>query len=105
MFSHSSAMYPGDHSPPLLCIACHGGNSETVNWPSPQYQPDCGACHANDYEQDEHKKYEEQGITFFYSVDELSDCTTSCHEYTDSTLTKIKDSEPGPEHRVTDGDF
>jgi hypothetical protein len=102
-FSHHSAGYPGDHSQQLLCTDCHGGNSEIATWSSPQFQPDCASCHATDFDDSHHKKYVDPDT--FYSVGELHDCTGSCHVYTDSTLTQIKESEPGPEHRVTDGDF
>jgi hypothetical protein len=103
LFSHFSAAYPGDHSSPLLCTACHGGNSETVTWPSPQYQPDCASCHADEFEPDHHKIYENPDT--FYNLDQLRDCNGACHMYTDSSLTTIEKNRPGPEHRVTDGDF
>jgi hypothetical protein len=37
-------------------------------------------------------------------VDELRDCAGSCHFYTDSSLTTIKDRR-NSEHRSGDGDF
>jgi hypothetical protein len=102
-FRHSSPAYPGDHSGNLLCTACHQANSETVTWSAPAYIPDCAACHANDYEQGPHKKYENPDTP--YSVSELRDCTGSCHIYTDSSMTTIKKNRPGPEHQVNGGDF
>lgn len=41
--------YPGDHRVSLDCTDCHGGNSATVTWSAPAYQPDCAGCHASDY--------------------------------------------------------
>ena len=40
-----------------------------------------------------------------YTVSELRDCTGSCHVYTDSSMTTIKENRPGPEHRISAGDF
>ena len=51
----------------------------------------------------EHKKYDSPS-TVYYSVSELRDCAGACHEYTDNTLTTIKENRNG-EHRATDGDF
>jgi len=74
-----------------------------VNWSAPAYVPDCAACHANDFKQGPHKKYENPDT--FYSVSELRDCSGSCHLYTDSGLTTIKNRRPGPEHRTTSSSF
>jgi len=49
IFRHLSATYPGDHRAALQCADCHLGKAEAVPWPNPTYQPDCAACHANDY--------------------------------------------------------
>ena len=49
VFRHMSAAYPGDHAGNLTCTSCHNGNSATVVWPFPAYQPDCAGCHAGDY--------------------------------------------------------
>ncbi|HHJ13766.1 MAG TPA: hypothetical protein ENJ79_05220 [Gammaproteobacteria bacterium] len=100
VFRHSSGNYPGDHRRNLSCTRCHRNNSQTVTWPNPAYQPDCAACHANDYDQDEHKKYG----NVRYSVSELRDCSGACHEYTDSSLSTIRKRRSG-EHRVSDGSF
>jgi predicted CXXCH cytochrome family protein len=102
-FRHSSPTYPGDHRGNLLCTACHKANSEVVTWSAPAYKPDCAGCHANDFESGPHKKYENPDAR--YNVSELRDCSGSCHIYTDSSMTSIKESRPGPEHRVNGGDF
>jgi hypothetical protein len=102
-FMHASPGYPGDHSRQLACTDCHAGNAEIVTWSFAAYQPDCAGCHAGDYETGPHKKYENPDTP--YTVSELRDCTGACHVYTDSSLTTIKDSRPGPEHRVNANDF
>jgi hypothetical protein len=48
-FDHAGTAYPGDHRRALNCTDCHGGNSQTVTWTHPAYQPDCAGCHANDF--------------------------------------------------------
>jgi predicted CxxxxCH...CXXCH cytochrome family protein len=51
-FQHTTLTYePLDHRAILNCnnSRCHAGNSETVNWQSPQYIPTCAGCHANEY--------------------------------------------------------
>ncbi|MDH5502068.1 MAG: hypothetical protein OEY72_13310, partial [Gammaproteobacteria bacterium] len=51
-FQHSALPYePLDHRRNLNCnnSRCHQGNSQIVNWQSPQYLPNCAGCHANDY--------------------------------------------------------
>jgi hypothetical protein len=101
-FNHMSSGYPGDHAANLSCVDCHGGNSETVTWQAPGYQPDCAGCHASDFKPDSHKKVDSP--TILYTVSELRDCTTSCHMYTDATFTTIEKLEPG-EHRVRDSEF
>jgi hypothetical protein len=103
-FLHLSAGYPGDHRRQLECVDCHGANAEPVTWPFAAYQPDCAGCHAGDFKPGPHKKYENPDVT--YNVNELRDCTGSCHVYTDATLTTIKDSRPaGSEHRVNANEF
>ena len=38
---------------PPSCTACHGSViSATVPWDFPAYQPDCAACHANDFQRE-----------------------------------------------------
>jgi hypothetical protein len=94
--------YPGDHGVSLNCTDCHTGNNETVNYQNAAYKPDCAACHANDYKTGPHKKHENPDAT--YSVSELRDCSGSCHIYTDSTLTTIKDTR-NREHSISDRGF
>lgn len=102
VYGHQGTNYPGDHRRNLACTRCHGGNSDPVTWDSPQYQPDCAACHASDFERDEHKKHENPDRD--YTVSELRDCSGSCHVYTNSSLEVIK-KRRNREHRVSDGDF
>jgi hypothetical protein len=85
-----------------VCRDCHLANSESSAWQFPAYQPDCAACHANDYKSDPHKKHENPDVR--YNVGELRDCSGSCHIYTDSSLGRIKKARSG-EHRVSDGEF
>ena len=101
-FRHSSPNYPGDHRGPPPCQACHTGNSETIAWPAPTYQPDCAGCHANDYDASHHKKVDSPRI--LYTVSELRDCSGACHEYTDATFTTIQRTRTG-QHRASDGGF
>jgi hypothetical protein len=97
------AFEPQDHRGNLDCTDCHGTNTEMVLWQSPAFQPDCAGCHAGDFRPGPHKKYENPDVR--YSVAELRDCTGACHVYTDATLTTIEKNRPGPEHRISDGDF
>jgi hypothetical protein len=101
-FRHQSADYPRGHRGGRDCRGCHATNRETPSWSRPGLQPDCGACHASDYERDEHKK--EERTETRYSVSELRDCTGACHLYVDASLTTIKKRRSG-EHRVRDGEF
>jgi hypothetical protein len=103
VFTHSSPTYPGDHRGNLDCTDCHTSNAEIVPWQFPAYQPECAACHVNDYKSGPHKKYENPDTR--YTVGELADCSGACHTYTDSSLTTIKKFRPGPEHRVSGNDF
>jgi predicted CxxxxCH...CXXCH cytochrome family protein len=106
-YSHIGLPYePLDHQLIVTCTnsSCHQGNNEIVIWPSPAYQPDCAGCHANTYEPGPHKKWETP-TTMYYTIDELRDCTGACHMYTDSSQTTIEKNRPGPEHRITNGDF
>ncbi|MCB1672506.1 MAG: hypothetical protein KDI29_15355, partial [Pseudomonadales bacterium] len=101
-FVHLTANYPGDHRANLACTSCHETNSEIVTWDFPAYAPDCAGCHANDYRSGEHKKVDTPRIN--YTVSELRDCAGACHEYTDTTLTTIREFRVG-EHRVRDSSF
>jgi hypothetical protein len=102
VFRHSSADYPGDHISSVGCTDCHQTNSQTATWTAPAYQPDCAGCHASRYKPGPHKKYESPDT--FYTVSELRDCAGACHMYTDSSLTKIKESRSG-RHRTNSGEF
>jgi len=101
-FEHSSSRYPGTHRGSVGCVACHTGNSQAIAWGSPGFQGDCAGCHAADFERDRHKKSEKP--TVYYTVNELRDCTGSCHVYADSTFGVIKQSR-AREHRVGAGEF
>jgi len=101
-YVHTGAGYPGDHRRALECNDCHTGNMETLIWPHPSYQPDCAACHANDFDMDEHKKVDTP--TIFYNVSELRDCEGACHRYTDGSFTTIERARTG-EHHVRDEEF
>ncbi|MGB1222381.1 MAG: cytochrome c3 family protein, partial [Alcanivoracaceae bacterium] len=83
IFRHSGAAYPGDHRGGLDCRDCHTNNNQVMNWQFPAYQPDCAACHASDYEPDEHRNA---------PVSQLRDCAGSCHQ-------------SNPEHSVNDKDW
>ena len=77
-FDHAGTAYPGDHRRRLNCVDCHGGNSQIVTWSNPAYQPDCAACHANDYRQgvDKHQNK---------TVSENRNCAGSgCHNVRDN---------------------
>ncbi|MDQ7015694.1 MAG: cytochrome c3 family protein, partial [Gammaproteobacteria bacterium] len=97
-FRHTTSSYPGDHRGGLACRDCHISNSEQIPWRFPAYQPDCAACHANDYNASEHQKTPNTN----YSVSELRDCSGACHEYNaNGTIRKQRFGE----HRVSDNDF
>ena len=100
-YRHLSANYP-DHGSSLACRKCHTSNNERISWPFAAYQPDCAACHAGDFEADEHKKVDNPRI--LYTAGELKDCSGSCHEYTDSSLTTIRKTRTG-EHSPRKGDW
>lgn len=100
-FVHSSI---GNHNPTVTCTDCHiGGNYSSDPWVFSQYAPDCAACHADDYLADKHKKTEVPG-TILYTVDELRDCSGSCHLYQDNNFTTIKEIRTG-EHQINANDF
>jgi hypothetical protein len=95
--------YPGDHRVAIDCTnaKCHSTNIDAATWNRPADKPDCAGCHYSQYKSDPHVKY---GNTR-YSADELKDCSGSCHEYTDSTLTVIRRTRNGPQHRLTSSQF
>jgi hypothetical protein len=103
-YRHTGLAYePQDHRDNFACTECHQNNSDVVNWQYPAFQPDCAGCHAGDYKSGPHKKTENPDTK--YTASELRDCSGACHIYTDSSLTTIKESRPGPEHRISGGDF
>jgi hypothetical protein len=101
-FEHSSSLYPGSHRSSVDCADCHQGNSQAIAWPSSSFRGDCAACHATDFERDDHKKSESP--TVYYTANELRDCTGTCHVYADSTFSEIRQSR-SREHRVSAGEF
>lgn len=101
---HTGLSYePLDHRVNLLRTASRRSNSETVNRSSPTNQPDCAGCHANDFRPGSHKKHENPDA--FYTASELRDCSGVCDMYTDSSMTTISRSRPGPEHRISGSGF
>jgi hypothetical protein len=99
-YSHTGAYWPGTHRSSVTCDNCHKG-LEVLPWPNPADKAFCGGCHKSNYRSDPHTKYG----NVKYTYDDLKDCTGACHIYTDSTLTTIKDSRPGPHHHPSDGAF
>lgn len=90
-----------NHSPGVNCDACHTTNTDDATWTTPSYRPFCAGCHFDDWKPGPHKKY----LDVKYTLDELKDCTTSCHEYEDATLSlPYKKERPG-KHRPSDSDF
>ena len=80
------------------CDNCHKSNTDDATWLNATYKPNCAGCHQSKWKSDPHKKYGDVK----YTLDELQDCTTSCHVYNDATLTPPpKESRPG-KHRITD---
>jgi hypothetical protein len=76
IYQHLGLTYePLDHSGNFDCTRCHQGNSETVNWPSPQYQPDCAGCHFADYR---------PGVDRHRGIENDRNCADSgCHSITE----------------------
>jgi hypothetical protein len=100
-YAHLSPAYK-PHNSGVTCASCHTTNSEVIAWPFAAYKPDCAGCHASRFKPNPHKKVDSPAI--YYTVAELRNCSGSCHVYTDSTLSSIKQSRTG-EHRSTDGGF
>jgi hypothetical protein len=73
-----------------------------INWQFAAYQPNCAACHADNYESGPHKKVDIPTIR--YTVGELQDCSGACHVYTDASLTVIQEIRNN-QHRVSDSAF
>jgi hypothetical protein len=101
-FKHVSAAYPGDHRAALTCIACHTTNSDQVPYSAPANIGSCGGCHAKDFKADAHPKTAKGDR---YTANELKNCSGACHVYSDSTLSALTKSMPGPHHRVSDATF
>ncbi|MCG6976895.1 MAG: hypothetical protein LJE56_10950 [Acidiferrobacterales bacterium] len=81
------------------CDNCHKSNTDDATWSSPTYKPNCAGCHQNKWRQDPHKKYGDVR----YTLTELQDCTTSCHIYSDATMTPPPvESRPG-RHTILNG--
>jgi len=99
-YTHTSPAYPGTHSRALACTDCHTTNSQTVPYRNAAYAPNCAGCHAANFKPDSHPKYG----NVRYTVAELRDCTGACHEYTDATLSKIKNNNSS-HHRVSSSSF
>jgi len=109
-FAHAAAgAYPGDHSAALAltCLSCHTTNQDTVTWRSPAYKPYCAGCHERNFSSGAHPHYVDSttGKTVNYKVSEIPNCSGACHVYTDQTLTKIKNTRSGPQHRVNGRQF
>jgi hypothetical protein len=93
---HSSQQF---RDAPIGCLDCHTGNNGMIPWRSPTYQPDCAGCHESEYKRGPHKKHETPDVKC--TVSELRDCGGSCHVYTNSPLSNIKDRR-NRQHRTTD---
>ena len=100
-YTHSTPYYK-THSSGVTCAQCHTGNNEVISWKAAAYKPDCAGCHASDFKPGEHKKVASPQV--LYTVSELRDCSGACHQYTDSTFTKISKTRTG-QHRSTSGGF
>jgi hypothetical protein len=92
-FRHSSQLFPGEHFD-VACSNCHTTNTAAVDWKVGIYKPDCAACHADDYEPQYHIKTINPA-TIFYTVNELTDCAGSCHEYVDNSFVSIRQIRAG----------
>ena len=100
--SHQSANYPGDHTGVNpACLTCHTGHSDAVPYRNATYAGSCAGCHSGNYSSSPHTKY---GTTK-YTVSDLRNCSGACHIYTDATLTTIKTTRNGPQHKVTARSF
>jgi hypothetical protein len=100
-YSHLSPAYR-PHQTGVLCISCHTTNNEVIAWQYAAYRPNCAGCHAGQFKPSEHKKVDTPAV--YYTVQELQDCSGSCHIYKDSTLSSIAESRSS-HHRSTDGSF
>jgi hypothetical protein len=100
-YTHLSPAYK-PHNSGVTCSSCHTTNSGVIAWQFAAYKPDCAGCHAARFKPSAHKKVDSPAI--YYTVAELKNCAGSCHQYTDSTFTKISRTRTG-HHRSTDGGF
>ncbi len=92
-FRHSSPGFPGEHFE-VACVSCHTTNTAAVDWKVGIYKPDCASCHADDYEPQYHIKTINPA-TIFYTINELTDCAGSCHEYVDNSFVSIRQIRAG----------
>lgn len=92
-FRHRSPLFPGEHFE-VACVACHTTSTAAVNWKVGIYKPDCAGCHADAYEAQYHVKTINPA-TIFYTVNELTDCASSCHEYVDNSFVSIRQIRAG----------
>jgi len=77
-------------------------NNKIPAWITPVYKPDCADCDANYLKPRYQKKYENPDVR--HSVSDPGNYLDSCHIYTDSLLTTIKDHRNG-EHQTRDAGF
>lgn len=91
-FTHDSPDYPGDHRTGVLCVDCHTTNNQVIAWPFPAYQPECAACHTDDYVPDSHKGVGDVPLP----ISDVADCSGSCH---------LKDGIQSNEHRASAGSW
>ena len=101
-FKHESTAYSGEHRTTLTCVNCHSSNSDQIPYASPANAGTCAGCHAAVFKAELHPKTQDGQN---YTPSELRNCSGACHLYTDSTLTKVARSIPGPYHRVSDAAF
>jgi len=106
-YSHTTPNYPTpDHPSNVTCTTCHTTNSSTIVWENASYKPDCAGCHADTFNSktpDKHMLYETPKT--YYNAGQLRDCTTSCHQWKDSSQTQQinkSDTQPG-EHGTNKG--
>ncbi len=100
-YVHTTASFPGQHRAALTCANCHTGNSELIPWQA-GLNSSCAGCHAAAFKPALHPKTT-TGLK--YTVNELSDCTSACHVYSDATQGTIVKSVPGNYHKVSDAAF
>ena len=99
-YIHQSAAYVAHYfgTTATTCITCHKQNNQKISYAQPGLFPNCAACHSTNFIPSHHPKYNTPA-TVFYNFTELKDCSGACHTYTDQTLSKIKNNQPGPHHK------